>query len=344
MNHQFATDQLDEFHFLSRITANLASMDARHSYADWLESKGDSRSEFVRDLSMAMMSISASPRFPQAELLPKAWKDILGLSLFEQIVKQQMSGYFLPLCRIARPRVTFESTVVGDDAIPPGSTKLGGRPDLPVDTEWPKNEDGWHLGFIGQIDLSELQLTQLKLDLPKSGLLSFFCFKDDNMQGPDKDRDTQVMYSASPQVLVRREPPKDIGTNYRDYGDEGNNATRPACTVRFTESLELPYLTDKLPERVSKEFEPLREYQTNLCLIREQLDECLRMSSHQLGGYQQCCRCDDPSPGAEWVPFASFGSDDNLLWNWCDGDCLLVYVHEADMRDRTYQRIVGYGG
>ncbi len=131
MNHHFATDQLDEFYFLSRITENLTSMEARHSYADWLDAKGDSRSGFVRDLSMAMMSISASSRFPQVENLPKAWKDVLGQSLFEQIVEQQMASYLLPLCRIARPRVTFESTVVGDDAIPIGSTKLGGLPTCP---------------------------------------------------------------------------------------------------------------------------------------------------------------------------------------------------------------------
>ncbi len=215
---------------------------------------------------------------------------------------------------------------------------------MPVDTEWPKNEDGWHLGFIGQIDLSELHLAQLKLDLPKSGLLSFFCFKDDSMQGPDKDGDTQVMYSASPQVFVRREPPTDIGSNYRDYGVDGQQCNSAGVHSQIHESLELPYLTDKVPERVSKEFEVLRENERKLWLIREQLDKCLRMGSHQLGGYQQCCRCDDPSPGPEWIPFARFGSDDNLLWNWCDGDSLLVYIHERDILDRSFQRVFGYSG
>lgn len=41
------------------------------------------------------------------------------------------------LSSLAKPAVWLESRLVAEDEIAPGTTKLGGRPDLPMGTEWP---------------------------------------------------------------------------------------------------------------------------------------------------------------------------------------------------------------
>jgi uncharacterized protein (TIGR02996 family) len=191
-DHLFATTRQDEYGFLSAITTSLSDISARSSYADWLDSQGDNRSSFVRDLSKAIESISDNPVFPTSDGLERSWTNMLGLSLFEAIAEFKLAEYLGPICRLARPMVTFETTIVEDDAIAVGGSKLGGLPDLPANVEWPKWSGG-RLGFVGQFDLSELALTQATRELPDDGVLSFFSFADPD-GFPRELGDTRVMF------------------------------------------------------------------------------------------------------------------------------------------------------
>ncbi|CAM4426848.1 YwqG family protein [Paenibacillus tarimensis] len=59
-----------------------------------------------------------------------------------------------------------------EDNAPVGVTKVGGRPDLPEDFEWPRWKK-YNLSFIAQVNLSEMPKAQAS-PLPCGGLLSFF--------------------------------------------------------------------------------------------------------------------------------------------------------------------------
>lgn len=74
--------------------------------------------------------------------------------------------------------------VPADEGVAAGSSRLGGAPDLPPDTAWPRHE-GAPLSFIAQLDLAGLRASlgrdaDLLADLPPTGLLSFFALVDDS--------------------------------------------------------------------------------------------------------------------------------------------------------------------
>jgi uncharacterized protein YwqG len=77
------------------------------------------------------------------------------------------------------PAVRLVTWPIADDRLPLGASKFGGRPDLQRGTPWPawQNRSGSTrpLRFFAQVDLAAAaQAAPAPLDLPVSGLLSFF--------------------------------------------------------------------------------------------------------------------------------------------------------------------------
>lgn len=68
--------------------------------------------------------------------------------------------------------------------IPPGSSRLGGEPDLPAAFTWPAWRDT-PMSFLAQIRLDELAAFPAAGVLPKTGLLSFFYDADQETYGAD---------------------------------------------------------------------------------------------------------------------------------------------------------------
>lgn len=114
------------------------------------------------------------------------------------------------LAAVARPSIRLLATPAEDD-MPPGRSRLGGRPDLPPGTPWPTCRiqmpapseaflnarpderrlppDGIvHLSFVGQVNLQEVRPFDTESRLPPTGLLSFFynpqVFASDTGPGP----------------------------------------------------------------------------------------------------------------------------------------------------------------
>ena len=115
---------------------------------------------------------------------------------------------------LARPAVSIATEYVNESRIALGGSKFGGQPDLPTGAEWPMCGHG-SLGFLGQLDLAELNLMKATQALPKKGLLSCFAFQDANTgyqpgvceEVPD---DMRVLYTSTNESLERRDSPPDI--------------------------------------------------------------------------------------------------------------------------------------
>jgi uncharacterized protein YwqG len=75
--------------------------------------------------------------------------------------------------RLVLPAIRIEPTLVDEDTIPIGASKLGGRPDLPPDFVWPEWK-GAGLTFLAQFQLSELIAYDHVRLLPSAGMLYFF--------------------------------------------------------------------------------------------------------------------------------------------------------------------------
>jgi uncharacterized protein YwqG len=97
--------------------------------------------------------------------------------------------------RLTRPAIRIEPTMVDEDTIPIGASKLGGRPDLPRDMAWPER-DGRPLGFLAQFNLAEVAPYDVEKVLPPSGMLYFFYDFTNERCGVSLDDRTawQVLY------------------------------------------------------------------------------------------------------------------------------------------------------
>ncbi|MDF2694303.1 MAG: hypothetical protein K0S65_2686 [Labilithrix sp.] len=112
------------------------------------------------------------------------------------------------LLRFVRPSIGFEIGKATPKAgAPVGSSKLGGRPDLPDGVAWPTYEDDEDrmLPFLLQVNAADIAKLDLEGLLPKKGLLSFFAETI-----PDELESAKVLYSDGSKRRKRRDWPEDL--------------------------------------------------------------------------------------------------------------------------------------
>lgn len=103
-----------------------------------------------------------------------------------------------------------------DPALAPGTTKLGGRPDLAAGVAWPSLR-GTPQAFVAQLNLSELAPLDAGRVLPSSGLLSFFYDVELSVWGfdPADQGGWHVMFTPADSSLVRLDFPPELPSNDR---------------------------------------------------------------------------------------------------------------------------------
>lgn len=128
----------------------------------------------------------------------------------ERLTAAGLGRFADSLVELARPSVRL----VPDATTPArsGASRLGGSPDLPFSTDWPRHE-GHPLSFIAQVNLAETAAYEPEGLLPRDGLLSFFYDAvTQRAWGFDPaDRGASaVIYTPASEATSRREPPADL--------------------------------------------------------------------------------------------------------------------------------------
>ena len=129
-----------------------------------------------------------------------------------------------------------------EKALPADSTKIGGKPAVPQDFEWPyytgqiigvtQELKSRPLSFLAQINLRDIANLPQEYPLPKSGILSFF-YELETMQWGFDPKDAgcaRVLYFPEGTALSEAEFPEDLA----DY------ARLPELAMTFTEQISLP--------------------------------------------------------------------------------------------------------
>jgi len=135
----------------------------------------------------------------------------------------------------ARPSVRLVPDPSAVDVV--GRSRIGGDPDLPPSTEWPRR-DGSPLGFVAQVDLAAVQARCPTDELPADGLLSFFydCVEQPWGFDPADRGSWAVIHTPASTPLQAHNPPPDLpaGARFRSVG----LAPRPELTVLPFESYQ----------------------------------------------------------------------------------------------------------
>ena len=280
-------------------------------------------------------------------------------SLGDRIAAEaDLAGYdLLPLVRPS-VRLTTERTAESDLAL--GESRIGGLPDVPPGFEWPRwepdqrrpNKFPWPrtagptpLGFISQLDMS--QIPAIDLNLPQSGWLFFFYDRIDEPWGYDPyDRGgCRVVYTDCDRcALIRAVAPADAQPEH----------VASACRVTAEAELTLP------SEIAEIEFDtpPYWAYER----VREALNQLEPSIQHRLLGHPQVVQnpmereCQLASNGidcggavrmsnmdlakiasleagiADWRLLLQIDTDEaGPGWGWGDGGRIYFWIKQQDL-------------
>ena len=270
-------------------------------------------------------------------------------SLIDQlIIKHNLQGYRSEIQDLARPAILLRTQATNEADIPPGATRIGGIPDLPLNTVWPVCPDGKSLVFLAQIDLAEIAEHGTVIDgLPIDGMLSLFSVwgqvmkEDSDPYRPNDDWCeqtgwTQIIYSTSDEPLSPRTPPETVNTF-------------PAAAVEPTPVLSLPNASVEPPVAALKwtenEYESFDDLQMDFRAI--QMTRWFKsmnafQSHHLLGGYalfQQ--QFPEELLDRESEMLLQIGTDSKTDMWWGDGGELTFYADGAALREGRFERIWG---
>lgn len=161
-----------EAEVLRPVIDDLPNVEAKLAYADWLQKNNETRGSLFQQF---FHSANESEPLPDSSRFSKAWRDIVGITLEEELRRVDLSDLRKDVLRLAAPEVGI--SIGRRRQFPTGRSRFGGLPDLPAHTSWPQ-WDLRALGFLAQINLEDLRETQASWRLPKSRLLSFFVYND----------------------------------------------------------------------------------------------------------------------------------------------------------------------
>lgn len=298
-----------EADILARVIANLADYDAKLVYADWLDDRGDPRGPLLRDFVQAFR---AGKELPSTKKVPEAWGELVGLKLMGLIAEAGLSHKADQLLALALPAIEYKKAGAGKG--PVGASRIGGRPDLPPEAEWPEYE-GEPLGFLAQINFAELHASPVARELPAGGVLSLFCLRDEerplNGFGPGTYR---ALYA-----------PAGTKVKPRDYPDDLAPDARPeVARVRFSEALTLPDFkgSSALKALLKSKKDQAKYENVNFNMLGD---------DHLLGHPALLNR--PSSKGARHL--ITLGDLDG----WTDDDVMYFLISEADLKRARFDRV-----
>ncbi|MFM9863311.1 MAG: YwqG family protein [Micropepsaceae bacterium] len=267
----------------------------------------------------------------------------------------------------ARPNIRLlVEDELAEDTAPPGATKFGGSPDLPVGTAWPArpayayakgrrtdvNDPVWSsapLTFIAQVNLADIARLGSDLPLPTEGLLAFFYDAATQPWGfdPADGVGTCILYTPAGTSTERLMPPGD------------GPARTLVATLEPGESLpDWAWLTDRIGrthQDIVGELEKLNDtayaemaYAEHAfggwpAIIQNPLELECQLASHGIyvGGPQgyQNEQAEALIPGAtDWRLMLQIDSSDALGWTWGDVGRLYFMCRNQDIATHSFDR------
>jgi uncharacterized protein YwqG len=165
-------------------------------------------------------------------------QDILGVDAFNKLEP------FL------RHSIRLYPTPISEDAILIGQTKIGGKPDLPINISWATEintiEQKKSLSFIAQINLSDIAPFDKENLLPSSGILYFFYSAEQEIWGfdpKDKNKFKVIYWNGDFLDLKRTDYPNDL-PQYSCF---------KACAVKIKPEFSLPSYEHQIYQSFSDE-------------------------------------------------------------------------------------------
>ncbi len=118
------------------------------------------------------------------------------------------------LIKMIRPTIGIKTKVTDDKNLQVGKSKIGGKPDLPKDFEWPR-ANGKPMLFCAQYNLTELIKFDKQDQLPKKGFFYIFLSLDEKRNEFNGVNQPFKFIFSENENIIRTEFPSDIEENQK---------------------------------------------------------------------------------------------------------------------------------
>jgi uncharacterized protein YwqG len=247
---------------------------------------------------------------------------------------------------LARRAILLRTKMTSESDIAIGASKIGGMPDLPINTRWPVHENGKPLAFLAQMDLADIATHGTIIEgLPTEGLLSVFSVwgwtADDDFdpQIPNDGYDDQqgwsvFLHSPPGQELARRDAPQ--GVNSFKAGSVEPILILSLPNDRLEPELAALNWTDDEYDR----FDFGLQLDFHSIQMSRYFKNMGSTSHHRIGGYAQFQQA---FPG-ELLEVNSrmllqIGTDFPIGMRWGDGGDVTFYADTGALREGRFEHI-----
>ncbi len=180
------------------------------------------------------------------------------------------------LIRMIRPTVGIKTNASNDENLKIGKSKIGGKPDLPKDFEWPRT-NGRPMLFCAQYNLYELTKFDKESLLPRKGFFYIFLSLDEKWNDFNGVNQAFKFLFSESENLTRTEFPNDLEENQRfktaliEYFQ--------FYTIPDDENYKLFKFDEKYDDFYFRFYEPVDDFIEELCPDTYKL--------HQILGYDR---------------------------------------------------------
>lgn len=246
----------------------------------------------------------------------------------------------------------------------PNSSKIGGKPFLPTDFEWPtftSKEDNITrpLSFFCQLNLAELNSYDKDNVLPEQGMLSFFYECESFCWGfdPEDKGAARVFFFEDLNGFIQFDIPKDLNEEYiiPELGVRFDTVESYPLFEEFDVLNNTEYDWDEydsvlaeLGVDVEEDFEEHKILGYADLIQSEMLTECERATRDMYCGdpesYQNTpndVKADVNEKAKEWILLLQLGTIEKDDFQWMFGDCgmLYYYIKKEDLAERRFDNM-----
>lgn len=162
------------------------------------------------------------------------------------------------IIKLIKPAIGISTKKLQSDNLKIGSSKIGGKPDLPKNISWPKLNDS-HLVFCAQYNVSELEKFDVENLLPKKGIFHiFFGINEEWNEFSMKQNDTKIFFTENTENLERKEYPTSF--NLERIVEPAEIEYFESITIPDDENYKLFYFNDKYEDFYFHFYQDTEEY------------------------------------------------------------------------------------
>lgn len=162
------------------------------------------------------------------------------------------------IIKLIKPAIGISTRRLQVDNLKVGSSKIGGKPDLPKDVSWPELNDS-HLVFCAQYNVSEFAKFDIENLLPKKGMFYIFIgLNEESNAFSMKQNDAKIFFIENLENLERKEYP--ISFNLEKIVEPAEIKYVESITIPDDENFKLFYFNDKYEDFYFHFYQDTEEY------------------------------------------------------------------------------------